>query len=321
MQIHRVKGSSLKDALNRARHLHGEDAVVIRQEPTTDGGITLAVTKRASATTPPLLDEQGASRVSPRDPLLNELATRLRRNGASDAFVARVLTDVAAKRGSGAHILDIAAEEIGARFVVAKLPRARGKARVLALAGAAGVGKSTTIAKLALRLVRANRQVDVVTLDSDRPGAVEQMRAWTDFLGVPFDVARNGVEPRSSAIATADLVLVDTSGRRERDVDRLVRMRRACREAGADLETYLCLPASASRSALQATIDAYAPLRPSAAVITKLDETSEPCTVLERVLDTGLAVAFLNGGPDVHGDLQRATREAIGDLCLRGRLA
>lgn len=325
MHVHRIVGASLREALQRARRIHGENAVVINQELSAAGGVTLTIVRKPAAALPPPVGTGGkaASKApgAPQDLALVEVASRLRLHGASPAFVDRVLADIAVRRTGAEHVLDVAADAIGGLFQVAKLPRARGKARVVALAGAGGVGKTTTIAKLALRLVRAQRRVELVTFDAERPGAVEQLRAWADLLHAPFRVARSGSEIATADIATADLILVDTSGRPERDVTRIERMRAVCTAAGADLETYVVLSAGASTSTLRAITATLSRLDPAAVVVTKLDETREPIAVLELVLEANLPVAFLSDGPDVHAHLHRAEPGVLADLCLRGKVA
>lgn len=321
MHVHRVVAPSLREALQRARRLHGEDAVVVGQELSPNGSVTLTVSRKAAVTTPELVGSRGETKAAPKDLALTEVATRLKRNGASPAFVERVLAGIEERRVEGVHVLDTAALVIGDLFQSARLPRARGKARVLALAGSGGVGKTTTAAKIAMRLVRSGRRVELVTFDTERPGAVEQLRAWSALLGVPFRVARSGTDIDIGSIATADLILVDTSGRPERDIPRLQRLKEACAAVGAELETYVVLSAGASASMLRTITSALSVLAPAAAVVTKLDETTEPIAVLEHVLAEGLPLAFLSNGPDVQVHLQRAEPEHVADLCLRGRLS
>ncbi len=321
MHVHRVVGASLREALQRARRLHGEDAVVVGQELAPNGGITLTIARKTSATTPALLGTSGETKVPPKDLALTEVAGRLRKNGASPAFVERVLDGIQARKADGGHVLDTAALVIGEMFQTARLPKARGKARVLALAGAGGVGKTTTLAKIAMRLVKSGRRVELVTFDAERPGAVEQLRAWSSLLSTPFRVARTGADVDVASIATADLILVDTCGRPERDIGRLERLKANCLEVGAELETYLVLSAGASSSMLRAITSTMSIVSPTAVVVTKLDETHEPIAVLEHVLEAGLPIAFLSDGPDVQANLQRADTDHIADLCLRGKLS
>lgn len=320
MQIQRVLAPSLREALQRARRLHGEDAIVISQELSSNG-VTLAVARRTPVPTPRSVEPVRDPQTVRRDRTSNEVSARLRRHGASDALIEEVLAGIVSASGADRHALDTAADVLGGVFHTAKLQRSRGRARVLALVGNAGVGKTTTIAKLALRLVRANRRVELMTFDAARPGAVEQLRAWADLLATPFEVAHTGEELASAPISTADLVLVDTCGRRELDVERLVRMREVCTSIGTEMETYVVLSAAAARAATQTTIETWSTLNPSAAVVTRLDETREVTPTLEIARAHGLPIAFFSDGPDVHANLHRPTSESFGDLCLRGRIA
>ncbi|MBL8858656.1 MAG: hypothetical protein JNL28_09140 [Planctomycetes bacterium] len=321
MHVHRVVGASLREALQRARHLHGSDAIVVSQELAAGGGVTLTVARKPAPTPPPVVGVRADKKVSPQNLALTEVAGRLKQNGASPDFVERVLAAIEERQAEDIHVLDTAALVIGDMFETARLPRARGQARVLALAGSGGVGKTTTVAKIAMRLVKAGRRVELVTFDTDRPGAVEQLRAWSALLNTPFRVAKTGSDIDIASIATADLILVDTSGRPDRDIARLERLSAACANVGAALETYLVLSAATSGSVLRAVTTTLSAIKPTAAVITKLDETKEPMAVLEHILDSNLPLAFLSDGPEVHAHLQRADGDAIADLCLRGRLS
>jgi flagellar biosynthesis protein FlhF len=311
----------LREALQRARRLHGEDAVVVGQELAPNGVVTLTVARKPVATTPAIIGTRGETKAEPKNLALTEVAGRLKKHGASPAFVERILNAIDAKPSAGEHVLDSAAAVIGETFQTARLPKARGQARILALAGAGGVGKTTTLAKIAMRLVRAGRRVELVTFDTERPGAVEQLRAWSTLLATPFRVARTGADIDVASIATADLILVDTTGRPERDIARLEKLKAACNGIGAELETYLVLSASASASTLRTITSTLSVLSPKAAVVTKLDETHEPIAVLEHVLECNLPLAFLSNGPDVHAHLERADAEHVADLCLRGKLS
>ncbi len=329
MHVHRVIAPSLREALQRARRLHGEDAVVVGQELAKGGNVTLTVARRGGPKAAIAIAPRKGNESVTLKRGLDEVSRRLRKNGATPAFVERVIAATVQKysdlRGQvGApdvHVLDVAADAIGTMFTTTRLPRAHGKARVLALAGAGGVGKTTTIAKLALRLVQASRRIELITFDAERPGAVEQLRAWADLLGTPFRVARSGAELDVQSVVTADLLLVDTSGRPERDIARLARTRDACAAAGADLETYVVLSAGSSGSTLRAITSTLSRLEPKAVIVTKLDETDEPVGVLEHVLETNLPVAFFTDGPDVQQNLHRAAPQHFGDLCLLGRIA
>lgn len=321
MQIHRVRGSSLRDALLRAQDAYGEDAVVIQEESVPGGGVTLSVAKRETprARTLATQPERDPARV----PIVREVAQRLARTGTSQEFSAAICAEVREWPDPNVHVMDRAAECIGKRFPPVKLGRLDAGTRVLAFVGLTGVGKTTTIVKLATRMLRAGRRVELATLDVQRVGAVEQARAWSRELAVPLSVIRPGVKPHAKAFegSGVDVVLLDTTGNPLVDVERLQELQQSFTGARVAFGTWLVLPATASRVSLEMVTRAYAPLAPEGVVITKLDETREPAAVLEHVLAAQLGVAFLSNGPDVSLHLQRSGPEACADLFLRGRLS
>jgi flagellar biosynthesis protein FlhF len=325
MQIHRVQGTSLKDALLRAKDAFGEEAVVMQQELAPGGGVTLSVARRPGKAQPkPAAPIELAEFVPPA--IAREVAAKLARTGTSRALIEALCHEVVDWPDPDVHVMDRAAECIGRRFAPVKLaPLARGT-RVLAFVGLTGVGKTTTIAKLAVRMLRANRRVELATFDSRRVGAVEQLRAWSKQLGVPLTVLRPGTRPHARALdvssgAGVDVVLLDTSGSPLADVPAIQTLAQAFAGTRVTFAAHLVLPASASRGTLDLVTRSYAPLAPEAVVITKLDETREPAVALEHALDHQLPVAFLSDGADVSAHLHRAGSEACADLFLRGRLA
>lgn len=318
MQIHRIMGSSLRDALVRARYAHGDDAMVISQEVASTGAVTLAVARRAS-TQPEEQRPKPAQR--PVHAALCEVADRLRAHGASDRFVERITTAVGARLDSGTHALDLAAEVIGTLYPRTSLPRLSHAAQVLAFVGSTGVGKTTSVIKLAWRLVHAGRRVELVTLDTQRVGAVEPLRSWAQQFAVPLTVLRPGVELSARAFQTSDIVLVDTAGRAEQDIEGVQSVSRAVTRAGSRLETYVVVPATLNGGALRAVGAAFAALQPTGSIVTKLDETREPAAVLEYVLHSGLPSAFLGDSADVASGFRRAEPDLFADLYLRGRMS
>src|SRR5262249_53077022 len=152
MQIHRVRGGTLREALLRARSELGDDALVVHQELIPGGGVTLAVRRGAPARDP-------AAR-----PRAREVAEKLARAGASSELLLRVCSSLDEGSDSGQHVLDQAAQRIGALFPTARLERIPGHTRLIALAGTTGVGKTTSLVKLALRMQRAGRRVELATL-------------------------------------------------------------------------------------------------------------------------------------------------------------
>lgn len=317
MQIHHVTGKSLKDALLRARQAYGEEAVVIHQEVVAGGGVALAVTRRR-----PRTPAVGAGVVE--DPRLREVDECLRRSGTSRALREKVLTDIASEPASEEHVLDQAAAAIGRIARFAHLPRVRTATRVIAFAGASGVGKTTSIIKLALRFVSAGRRVELATLDGRRIGALGELRAHASRLGIPLHVVPDGGIAVAASLCAApglDAVLIDTAGEPHEDAARLHALRTSFKSVPVVFDVFAVLSAASRASANSAVLRELTPLTPSACVVTKLDETREPAGVLEQALNAGLALAFLSNGRDLVRHFQRADAEKTADLFLRGKLA
>lgn len=317
MQIHRIRGRDLNDALHRARKLHGADALVLTHEK-VPGGVTVAVTdarERRSAASMTLPQPN-------RTPGLDGVERAMQRTGCSETLIAETLRRVTASGGRGAYALDIAARALATHVATAPSPKAPKGARfanAIAFVGPTGVGKTTTIAKLSSRLVQAGRRIGLVNLDTQRAGADLQLREYGKLLQVPVDTADSpgalqAILKRSRHL---DLVLVDTSGHSPHDVQLLERMHAEL----AGPQTYLVASAATAPNVLQDIGRGFGVLAPKALVVTKLDETRSPAPILEFAAGAQLPVTFLCDGQDISGHLHRPTKDSFADLFLRGRLA
>ncbi|BAM04442.1 flagellar biosynthesis protein FlhF [Phycisphaera mikurensis] len=183
----------------------------------------------------------------------------------------------------------------------------------LALVGPTGVGKTTTIAKLAAQLkLRHGQKVGVVTLDTYRIGAVEQLRTYCNIIGSDLAVASSPEElaDRLAGLAGCDVVLIDTAGRSPRDTDRV-------NELGAFLavarphQTHLVLSLASSPAVLRTAGERFASARPDRIIFTKCDEV-EACGGLVAVVEaTGLPPSFLTTGQEVPHDIEPADAAAL----------
>lgn len=321
MTIHKVRGNDLRDALQRARHEHGEGALVLSQETAADGRVSLSVAGGRPARGAPY----GPDPAQAPPPGYEEVARRLRARGASEELVREVCREAAERGRPDMHPVDRVVEALGARFRIARLPAARGVARVVSFVGATGVGKTTSLIKLAARLLRSDRRIELATLDTRRVGSVEQLRAYGRLLDVPVHLVHADARLDGAALGLPgpDLVLLDTTGRPAADAPRLAELTRSLTQGPPEVlhETLLVLPASANESALLEVTEACQDLRLAGVVVTKIDETREPAAVLDLVRELGLPVAFLSDGQDIGRDFHRARPEDLADLLIRGRLA
>ncbi|MEJ2592963.1 MAG: flagellar biosynthesis protein FlhF [Candidatus Thiodiazotropha sp.] len=180
---------------------------------------------------------------------------------------------------------------------------------IVALVGPTGVGKTTTIAKLAARfcLRHGNRHLALLSTDSYRIGAQEQLQNYGRILDVPVRTASTPDELSNALHAFADkrLVLIDTAGMGLRDLKLSERL--SLMTAGNHpIKTLLTLSATTQRSALTHAIRSFSAARPLAAVLTKVDEAAELGGVFSGLMDAGLPLVFVTDGQRVPEDIHVA---------------
>jgi flagellar biosynthesis protein FlhF len=176
----------------------------------------------------------------------------------------------------------------------------------IALVGSTGVGKTTTVAKLAARfaLRHGARHVALVTTDSYRVGAHEQLRAFAQILGIGVRVANDLRELRVATEYYADrkLVLVDTAGMSQRDV-RFAQQVNMVQEGSPLARCYLVLSATQQLSALEEAVHAFSGARIDGCIITKIDEATGLGAVLSVAVEHRIPIAFLTNGQRVPEDV------------------
>jgi flagellar biosynthesis protein FlhF len=193
-----------------------------------------------------------------------------------------------------------------------------GRCRVAALVGPTGVGKTTTIAKLAANYrLKEKRRVGLITVDTYRIAAVEQLRTYANIIDLPMQVVSTPKEMHEAVrqMAGMDLVLIDTAGRSPKDEIRLQELKAFISEASAD-EVHLVLSSVAASRTLQQTAERFATVGTSALIITKLDEANGLGNLLPVLRLSRMPVSYLTNGQNVPDDIEIADSPRLAKLIL-----
>jgi len=193
-----------------------------------------------------------------------------------------------------------------------------GHRRLVALVGPTGVGKTTTIAKLAANYRLKERcRVGLITVDTYRIAAVEQLRTYADIIDLPMQVVSTPREMREAVdrFDDLDLILLDTAGRSPRDEVKIQELRSFLSEADAD-EVHLVLSAVTGSRTLEQTSQRFAAVGTTALLLTKLDEATTLGSVLPLIRSSKLPLSYLTNGQNVPDDIETADPRRLARLVL-----
>ena len=201
-----------------------------------------------------------------------------------------------------------------------------GDRRIVALVGPTGVGKTTTVAKLAAGFrLQARRRVGLLTIDTFRIAAVQQLRAYAEIMDLPMEVVENPdqMRPALGRLGDVDLILIDTAGRSPRSDARIDQLVEFLRNAQPD-ETHLVVSATSDVPSLRTTFEGFAPVRPTSVIVSKLDEAPQTAGLLSALssheTDYELPLSYLTHGQQVPDDISVASHEYLLSRLLTPRM-
>jgi len=279
-----------------------------------------------------LVRYQGAQRPAdggePIPPQLNEFAKLLRQQEVCDPLSRQILRELRLNL-TGRQLAD--REFIRKRLrdlVISRLPtaapfsksRATERGRVIALIGPTGVGKTTTIAKLAANFKLSHgMHVGLITIDTYRIAAVEQLRTYAQIIDVPVRVVLTPEDLRQAiyALRGTDVMLIDTAGRSPKDRMRISQLRRFLDAAQAD-EVHLVISAAASQGWVSRTLQHFGSLSVTNVILTKLDEAETFGTILNVGATGAGEISYVTTGQEVPDDIAVADAQQMADWVLGG---
>ena len=265
-----------------------------------------------------LLDELVKREVSPEiaQRLISAAEKRLRSSGHDRGTRAHLEVSPERTRLRGAVM-----EEIQNAFQADSRLTAQysnGAPIVLALVGPPGAGKTATIAKLAVRHgLTARKPAVLISLDTLRVGASEQLRCYASLLGLGFQVVETNraLEQSLEEHRHKELILIDTPGFTLSDLNG------PCDSAEflarrTDIQQHLVLPASMRSADIARMSAAYQAFKPSRSIFTRMDETESFGALLNETISSGRPIAFFCAGQRVPEDLTEATNRGLAALLL-----
>lgn len=187
-----------------------------------------------------------------------------------------------------------------------------GRPAVILVIGVNGVGKTTSIAKLADFYTRQGRKVMLAAGDTFRAAASEQLEIWADRAGVPLVKAGEGADPaavifdtvKSATARGYDLVIADTAGRLHNKANlmaELSKISRSVKKASpeASLETLLVLDAITGQNAISQAEEFCKAANATGVVLTKLDGTPRGGCAVSVWENLGLPIRFIGVGEKI----------------------
>jgi flagellar biosynthesis protein FlhF len=190
--------------------------------------------------------------------------------------------------------------------------------KLVAFVGPTGVGKTTSIAKLAARLaLREKKKVVLISLDGFRIGAIEQLKTYARLIGIPFRFVSE-ISDLDKAIkenTQRDYILIDTAGRGPRDLAAIQDLAEFLQNS-SEMERHLVLSATTKPSDIHEIVDRFEVCRPDHLLFTKLDETSTPGPILNEVIRTQKSFSYYTNGQRVPEDLHAVVSDRIIEIVL-----
>ena len=196
----------------------------------------------------------------------------------------------------------------------------RPETKIVHFVGPTGVGKTTTIAKLAAeQVLRHGRKIGFITADTYRIAAVEQLRTYADILNVPLEVVFSPLEMAKAfrALEDRDLIFMDTAGRNYRN-EMMVSELNALLRASDNSETILVLSLSSKYRDMKTVVDSFSRIDLDDVLYTKLDETDTYGSIINLAHEYGFRGTYVSDGQNVPDDIAELDEKRIVDLIMGG---
>ena len=320
MILRKIVGRDIHEAMARVATEIGPDALIL--ETRHEAGQTIIIAKRPDVGLPTMNRRTPAQRrerfVRSYKDGYRPLAEQMRDFGLSDFLIETLYKAV---KGLGPWLLDKDCPYLGSivkKVLAGLIPVKRAEdGKIVVLVGTTGVGKTTTLAKLAARdSLERGLSTAVITLDTFRVAAVEQLRTFTDMMGLPLRVVftPRDMKQALAEFRHADKIFIDTTGRSPNDKSSIVAINGYLQDLDAEL--HLCVAAGSRRRDLELILKSYGCMKPQHIVMTKWDETTMPGETLSALIENNLVLSYITNGQRVPEDITCANAASLAELAL-----
>jgi flagellar biosynthesis protein FlhF len=198
----------------------------------------------------------------------------------------------------------------------------KGEKKIMMFVGTTGVGKTTTLAKLAAKysFLEYKNRVGIITLDTYRIGALEQLFQYAKMLKLPIEDAIDSIdfEKALASLSHCDLILIDTAGSSPKDKDKILKIAEFIKQTDRKIDVNLVLSASAKLEDLNDAYKSFSFLNIDTLVITKLDETRSFGNIFSLIIDSKKPVSYFSIGQEVPDDIEKATGDFLVNCLFDG---
>ena len=333
MQLKRYEAPTIKEALSMVKTDLGKDAVIFSSKILTSKNnparkyVEVMAAVERNDFTDIINRDNGLSNVdfmSASEPLFSSHLKYLLLSGFSHDMAWYLIGEASAKYNSMGRkgqfkdvLLDILSSHIP---VGGPVSLKKGCKKIVAFVGPTGVGKTTTLAKIAARFsINTSVRVKIITIDTYRIAAAQQIEIYGKIMGLPVCVAGSTDELRNEIRVNdgSDLILIDTAGRNFLD-SKMVEDLKKWINRYEEIESHLLLSATTSQDVISRVISSFNSCRVDRIIITKIDESPSMGHLYSPLMRAGKPVSYITMGQKVPEDIRSASSDLLAGLFFDG---